>query len=63
MEVKRGLARRLGATYARMMQTTPDLVTVAFRELEGGVWRVVLRRRRARTGSAAFVRHTAWPAA
>lgn len=39
-EVKRDLARRLGDEYARIMQTTPDLVTVAFRELgEGGVWR------------------------
>jgi phenylpyruvate tautomerase PptA (4-oxalocrotonate tautomerase family) len=38
--VKRGLARRLGEKYARIMQTTPDMVTVAFRELgEGGVWR------------------------
>lgn len=40
LEVKRDLARRLGDEYARIMQTTPDLVTVAFRELgEGGVWR------------------------
>ena len=40
VEVKRGLARRLGEKYARIMQTTPDMVTVAFRELgEGGVWR------------------------
>jgi phenylpyruvate tautomerase PptA (4-oxalocrotonate tautomerase family) len=38
VDVKRGLARRLGDEYARIMQTTPDLVTVAFRELEGGVW-------------------------
>jgi phenylpyruvate tautomerase PptA (4-oxalocrotonate tautomerase family) len=39
VEVKRGLARRLGDKYARIMQTKPDLVTVAFRELgEGGVW-------------------------
>jgi phenylpyruvate tautomerase PptA (4-oxalocrotonate tautomerase family) len=39
VDVKRDLARRLGAKYARIMQTTPDLVTVAFRELgEGGVW-------------------------
>jgi phenylpyruvate tautomerase PptA (4-oxalocrotonate tautomerase family) len=37
--VKRGLARRLGEKYARIMQTTPELVTVAIRELgEGGVW-------------------------
>jgi phenylpyruvate tautomerase PptA (4-oxalocrotonate tautomerase family) len=39
-DVKRDLARRLGDQYARLMQTTPDMVTVAFRELgEGGVWR------------------------
>jgi phenylpyruvate tautomerase PptA (4-oxalocrotonate tautomerase family) len=40
IEVKRDLARRLGDIFARSMQTTPDMVTVAFRELgEGGVWR------------------------
>ena len=40
VEVKRDLARRLGDQFARIMQTTPDMVTVAFRELgEGGVWR------------------------
>ena len=39
VEVKRALARRLGDQYARIMQTTPELVTVAFRELgDGGVW-------------------------
>ena len=39
VEVKRELARRLGDHYARIMQTTPDMVRVAFRELgEGGVW-------------------------
>jgi phenylpyruvate tautomerase PptA (4-oxalocrotonate tautomerase family) len=39
VEVKRALARRLGDQYARIMQTTPELVTIAFRELgEGGVW-------------------------
>ena len=39
VEVKRDLARRLGDLYARIMQTTPDMVEVAFRELgEGGVW-------------------------
>src|ERR1700704_6354036 len=39
IDVKRGLARRLGDEYAHIMQTRPDLVTVAFRELgEGGVW-------------------------
>jgi phenylpyruvate tautomerase PptA (4-oxalocrotonate tautomerase family) len=37
--VKRSLARRLGDQYARIMQATPDLVMVAFRELgEGGIW-------------------------
>ena len=40
IEVKRDLARHLGDQFARIMQTTPDMVTVAFRELgEGGVWR------------------------
>src|SRR6516225_32984 len=39
LNTKRDLARRLGDEYARIMQTTPELVTVAFRELgEGGVW-------------------------
>ena len=39
LEVKRSLARRMGEQYARIMQTKPELVTVAFRELgEGGVW-------------------------
>src|SRR3979409_1978422 len=39
VDVKRGLARRLGDKYASIMQIAPDLVTVAFRELgEGGVW-------------------------
>jgi phenylpyruvate tautomerase PptA (4-oxalocrotonate tautomerase family) len=39
VDVKRDLARSLGAKYACIMQTTPDLVTVAIRELgEGGVW-------------------------
>jgi phenylpyruvate tautomerase PptA (4-oxalocrotonate tautomerase family) len=39
VDVKRDLARRLGVEYARIMQTTSDLVTVAVRELgEGGVW-------------------------
>ena len=37
---KRDLALRLGHLYADIMQTTPDLVHVTFRELgEGGVWR------------------------
>ena len=39
-EVKRRLARRLGETFARIMQTVPEQVTVAFRELgEGNLWR------------------------
>jgi len=39
-DVKRDLARRLGALYAEIMLTTPDKVSVAFRELaEGGLWR------------------------
>ncbi len=38
-DVKRALARRLGATYARIMQTTPRIVSVAIRELpEGSLW-------------------------
>ncbi len=38
--VKRDLARKLGNLYAEIMQTTPDLVAVAFRELgEGNMWR------------------------
>ena len=37
---KRRLARRLGDIFARIMQTGPEQVTVAFRDLgEGGVWR------------------------
>jgi phenylpyruvate tautomerase PptA (4-oxalocrotonate tautomerase family) len=37
--LKRDLAVRLGKTYADAMQTTPDLVNVAFRELgEGNIW-------------------------
>ena len=39
VDLKRDLARRLGDDYARIMQTVPNLVTVAFRELgEGDVW-------------------------
>jgi len=39
VEVKRDLARRLGDHYARIMQTTPDMVRVSIRELgDGGVW-------------------------
>jgi phenylpyruvate tautomerase PptA (4-oxalocrotonate tautomerase family) len=38
-EVKRDLAQRMGAQFAELMQTTPDLVNIAFRELgEGGLW-------------------------
>jgi phenylpyruvate tautomerase PptA (4-oxalocrotonate tautomerase family) len=32
-EVKRGLAARLGALYAEIMQTSPSIVKVSFREL------------------------------
>jgi phenylpyruvate tautomerase PptA (4-oxalocrotonate tautomerase family) len=40
LAVKRDLAKRLGDLYAAIMQTTPDLVDVSFRELgEGNVWR------------------------
>lgn len=40
LPIKRELARRLGALYADVMQTTPDLVNVTFRELgEGNVWK------------------------
>lgn len=34
IEAKRSLALRLGNIYADVMQTTPDKVTVAFRELK-----------------------------
>ena len=38
--VKRALAQALGATYAEVMDTRPDIVTVVIRDLgEGGVWR------------------------
>lgn len=38
-DVKRALARRMGDTYARIMQTTPEMVSVAIRELpEGSLW-------------------------
>jgi phenylpyruvate tautomerase PptA (4-oxalocrotonate tautomerase family) len=38
--VKRDLARKMGNLYAEIMQTTPDLVAVAFRELgDGNMWR------------------------
>jgi phenylpyruvate tautomerase PptA (4-oxalocrotonate tautomerase family) len=37
--VKRDLARRMGDLYAEIMQTTPDIVGVCFRELgEGSLW-------------------------
>jgi len=40
LAVKRELARRLGDLYGKIMQTTPDLVDVSFRELgDGNVWR------------------------
>jgi phenylpyruvate tautomerase PptA (4-oxalocrotonate tautomerase family) len=40
LSVKRDLAKRMGDAYAEIMQTTPDLVAVAFRELgEGNMWR------------------------
>jgi phenylpyruvate tautomerase PptA (4-oxalocrotonate tautomerase family) len=38
IDVKRNLAQRLGSLYAQVMQTTPDLVHITIRELEGGVW-------------------------
>jgi phenylpyruvate tautomerase PptA (4-oxalocrotonate tautomerase family) len=38
--VKRDLAKRFGDLYAAIMETTPDLVDVTFRELgEGNLWR------------------------
>jgi phenylpyruvate tautomerase PptA (4-oxalocrotonate tautomerase family) len=37
-ETKRNLAQRFGSLYATIMQTTPDIVDVTIRELEGGVW-------------------------
>lgn len=40
LTVKRDLAKRLGDLYGAVMQTTPGLVDVSFRELgEGNVWR------------------------
>jgi hypothetical protein len=40
LSVKRDLAKRLGDLYGAIMQTTPDLVDVSFRELgTGNVWR------------------------
>jgi phenylpyruvate tautomerase PptA (4-oxalocrotonate tautomerase family) len=40
VEVKRRLAQHLGRIYADVMQTNPDKVTVAFRELEeDSLWR------------------------
>ena len=40
LTVKRDLAKQLGDLYGTIMQTTPDLVDVSFRELGGGnVWR------------------------
>lgn len=38
-DVKRALAQRMGDLYARIMQTTPAMVSVAIRELpEGSLW-------------------------
>lgn len=40
IDAKQRLAQRIGDIYAQIMETTPDIVTVAIRELaEGGVWR------------------------
>jgi phenylpyruvate tautomerase PptA (4-oxalocrotonate tautomerase family) len=40
IERKQELARRIGAIFAEIMQTTPEHVTVSFRELgEGSIWR------------------------
>ncbi len=40
LPTKRALAARLGAVYAEVMATPPEIVTVAIRDLgEGGVWR------------------------
>jgi phenylpyruvate tautomerase PptA (4-oxalocrotonate tautomerase family) len=40
LSVKRDLAKQLGDLYGAIMQTTPDLVDISFRELgEGNVWR------------------------
>jgi phenylpyruvate tautomerase PptA (4-oxalocrotonate tautomerase family) len=40
LPVKRDLAKQLADLYGAIMQTTPDLVDVSFRELgEGNVWR------------------------
>jgi phenylpyruvate tautomerase PptA (4-oxalocrotonate tautomerase family) len=39
VDVKRRLARRMGELYARIMETNPGRVRVAFRELpEGSLW-------------------------
>lgn len=39
-ESKRRFARRIGSAYAEIMQTTPNKVAVAIRELgDGGLWR------------------------
>ena len=40
LRTKRELARRLGVIYAEVMGTSPEIVTVAIRDLgAGGVWR------------------------
>ncbi|MDO8300553.1 tautomerase family protein [Lacisediminimonas sp.] len=39
VEVKRELARRMGETFARVMETKPNIVSVTIRELpEGSMW-------------------------
>lgn len=38
-DIKQALAKRMGETYAHIMQTDPNLVSVAIRELpDGGLW-------------------------
>jgi phenylpyruvate tautomerase PptA (4-oxalocrotonate tautomerase family) len=40
LDTKRDLARELGAIYADVMDTRPDIITISFHELdEGGIWR------------------------
>jgi len=39
VDIKKNLARHMGELYARIMQTTPNKVSVAIRELpEGSLW-------------------------
>ena len=61
VEVKRPLAGRLGNIYADVMQTTPNKVAIAFRELEDREF-VALRRRRTDAGRRHNVRYPAWAA-